>query len=696
MKRFFIAIVILVVLGAVATGIFLGVRRYLKQKPTVLGWNGRLTTIAGDGAPAIRDTGQGAQAAFSDPFGVAIALDGSVFVSDAGESNRIRKIAPDGVVTTFAGSTEGFADGPGTSAAFNSPSGIALDSSSNLYVADTSNNRIRKITRDGVVSTIAGSGGNGFADGPALAAQFDGPLGVAVDARGTIFIADTYNDRIRKLDTNGQVTTVAGGTRPGLADGAANQALFDTPSGVVATDDGVIIVADTGNDRLRKITPDGQVSTLELKGGEELRGPVGLALTHDKFLYVTELGRSRMIQITLDGEVRTIWESSGNRNDGIARLTQASGVGVSWNGDVFVADSGNYLVRRLSPEVQPPSPADDLHEDAPRLTPETLQMQSLLWPLDPQQSPHEVAATMGEVRGSYGTTDSRHHLHSGLDVFGAFGDVVRTVRNEKVTGPDSNWGFGDLGEGLRVGLISYIHIHVGRDKDGKVFADRRFIQLKGDDGKLARMRVRRGTRFKIGDALGTVNRMYHVHMNVGPPGRETNPLSLSPVGFSDTKPPTIERDGIQLLSEAGQRLVEKQNGDLVVHGRIKIVVDAFDRADMNPERRRLGLYKLGYQVLKSDGSAVPGFQPRITMLFNRLPPDRDATKLAYAAESGITVYGSASTRFLYEVTNIVRDGRAEPGFWDTSTLAPGPYTLRIFAADFSGNETLGDVKILVK
>jgi hypothetical protein len=108
---------------------------------------------------------------------------------------------------------------------------------------------------------------------------------------------------------------------------------------------------------------------------------------------------------------------------------------------------------------------------------------------------------------------------------------------------------------------------------------------------------------------------------------------------------------------------------------------------MNPGRRRLGLYKLGYQVLKADGTPAQGFeQPRINILFNRLPPDRDATKVAYAAESGITVYGSAMTRFLYEVTNTVHDGRVAPGVWDTTQLPKGDYILRIIAADYSGNE----------
>jgi sugar lactone lactonase YvrE len=703
MRRLIVLLVFLVALAGVAFIVVIGLKRYLRPAPTTFGWDAHITTFAGDGAPAYRDSAKPETAAFADPFGVAVALDGTVYVSDAADNNRIRKISPDGSVSTFAGGTEGFADGTGSSAAFNTPSGLVIDSSSNLYVADTSNNRIRKVTREGAVSTIAGDGNAGYLDGPAAQAQFNGPIGVAVDARGNVFIADTYNDRIRKLDANGQVSTVAGGNHPGFVDGPSSQALFDTPSGLVSTDDGLLIVADTGNDRLRKITPDGQVTTLQLRVPDQaepldLDGPLGLTITRDRFLYVTELSRSRVLQVTLEGNAAVVWDANDGANN--LRFSQAAGIAVDSKGDLFVADSGNYLIRKLSSKPSDtPGTQPDPSQQPPRLTNETLQLQSLLWPLDPQQSPHEVAATMGEVRGSFDTTDSRHHLHSGLDVFGAYGDVVRAVRSDKINSPSPNWAFGDLGEGIRVGVVSYIHIHVARDKDAKLFSDPRFIPVKGDDGKVGRIRVRRGTRFKTGDALGTVNRMYHVHMNVGPPGKETNPLSLLPVGFSDRIQPTIEREGIQLLNESGEPLTEKQDGELVVRGRVRIVVDAFDRADMNPERRRLGLYKLGYQVMKRDGSPAQGFETaRVTMIFNRLPPDRKATKLAYAAESGITVYGSKTTRFLYEITNEVRDGRATPGVWDTSSLSPGPYILRIIAADFSGNEAQErrDVPIVVK
>ncbi|HSE15578.1 MAG TPA: NHL repeat-containing protein [Pyrinomonadaceae bacterium] len=682
MRKLVIAVILLLVLGSATA--FLIYRYKQKPLPTPNGWKAHVTTIAGDGSPVVRD---GKQSGFSDPFGIAIAADGTIYVADAGESNRIRKISPDGNVTTFAGGEEGFADGAGLSASFNTPSALALGPDGNLYVADTGNNRIRKITPDGSVSTVAGDGAAGYVDGPAAKAQFNGPIGVAVSPAGDIYVADTYNDVIRMITSEGEVTTVAGGGAPGYADGEQKVALFDTPSGIIVVENSSLIVADTGNRRLRKVSAEGSVTTLPVSG-EELSRPVGLAFSHDHFLYVTELDRSRVIQIAPDGVARVIAEEF-NQPTGIA-----IGPHINKPTELIVADSGFYLVRKLD-QTTVSSPAT-IVDPLPQLTNETLREQSLIWPVAPQQSPHEVVATMGEVRGSFDSDDSRHHLHSGLDVFGPYGETVRAIHSEKVTTPQPNWGFDSLNEGFRVGVVSYIHINVGRDKDAKMFDDPRFIPVNNPEGKLGRVRIKRGTRFRPGDALGTINKMYHVHLNVGPPGGEINPLSLAPVGFKDDIPPTIEKDGIQLFDASGARVQEKNGDRLVVSGPVRIVVDAFDRTNMNPDRRRLGLYKLGYQVLKADGTPAPGFEaPRLNILFNRLPADRDATKVAYADESGITVYGSKTTRFLYEVTNTVRDGRVARGVWDTSQLPAGDYVLRIIAADFSGNEAQEGRDVLV-
>jgi len=675
MRKIIIAVIVLVVLGSVTA--FLVYRYKNKPVPTPIGWKANVTTIAGDGSPLV----------LSDPFGVAVAADGTIYIADAGESNRIRKISASGNVTTLAGGSEGFADGVGASASFNTPSALVLGKDGNLYVADTGNNRIRKITPDGRVSTVAGDGTAGYVDGAAAQAQFNGPIGLAISPGGDIYVADTYNDVIRMITTEGQVTTVAGGGTPGYADGEQKVALFDTPSGIVVVEDSGLIVADTGNRRLRKISANGNVTTLPVSG-EELSRPIGLAFSHDHYLYVTELDEARVVQVAPDGTARVI-AAQFNQPTGIA-----IGPRVNKPTELFVADSGNYLVRKLDQATA--SSAAALVDQLPKLTNETLGQQSLIWPVDPQQSPHEVVATMGEVRGSFNSTDSRDHLHSGLDVFGPYGETVRAVRSEKVISPQANWGFDSLNEGFRAGVVSYIHIHVGRDKDGKMYNDPRFIPVHNGEGKLVRVRVRRGTRFRPGDAVGTINKMYHVHLNVGPPGGEINPLSLAPVGFKDDIPPTIEKDGIQLLDASGKRLQEKQDARLVVSGPVRIVVDAFDRNNMNNDRRRLGLYKLGYQVLKTDGTPSPGFeQPHINILFNRLPDDRDATKVAYADESGITVYGSKTTKFLYEVTNTVRDGQVARGVWDTTQLPKGDYVLRIIAADFSGNEAQDGRDVLI-
>ncbi|HEX3187048.1 MAG TPA: NHL repeat-containing protein [Pyrinomonadaceae bacterium] len=661
MRKALAAILLLLILGSAAVYIFLRFTR--KPVPTPRAWHASVLTVAGDGSPAT----------FADPFGVAIADDGSVYVSDAGEKNRIQKISPEGSVTTLAGGSEGFADGTGAQASFNTPSGLAIDSEGNLYVADTGNNRIRKVTPQGVVTTLAGDATAGHVDGAAAQARFNGPIGVAVDSDGNVYVADTYNDRIRKISKEGQVTTIA-----------ANE-MFDTPCGVAVASDGSIFVADTGNNQVRKITRDGNVTTLAINH-TDLSRPVGLAITHDDLLYVTELGRARVIQVTPDNVSYTI----------ASEFSQPSGVAVHPKTmELYVTDSGKYLVRKLVQQTDTNTAAATHADILPKITNETLGQQSLLWPLAPQQSPHEVVATMGEVRGSFDSTDSRDHLHSGLDVFGAYGETVVAVRDEKVSSPLPNWGFDSLNEGMRVGVVSYIHMHVGRDKDGKMFTDPRFIQVN-DGEKVVRVRIKRGTRFRVGEALGTVNKMYHVHMNIGPPGGEVNPLSLSPLGFSDDKTPTIE--SVQLFDGAGSEL-KKQSERYIITGNVRIVVDAYDRTNMNPDRRRLGLYKLGYQLLNVDGSPAQGFaEPRITILFNRLPADDAATKVAYAGESGITVYGSAKTRFLYEVTNTVKDGVATPGIWDTSQLPKGDYVLRIIAADYSGNQAQDgrDLKITVK
>ena len=734
----------------ISTGVALFIYYRLRERPvpTVAGWRATVSTHAGDGAPGATDAATPTQARFHNPFGVAVDQRGNVYVADAGDSNRIRKIGVEGAVTTLAGGAEGFADGAGGAASFNTPSALAIDREGNLYVADTSNHRIRKVTPEGTVTTLAGDGTAGARDGAAHAAQFNAPVGVAVDAGGErVYVADTYNDRIRLITTaDAQVRTIAGGGAPGYADGAGSGgALFDTPCALVATREGELFIADTGNRRLRKLSKDGQVSTLAPApaDGSQFDGafePLGLALTHDNFLYVAERGRNRIWQLAPDGRTIHLIAGTGAASGDAqppAPFNQPAGIAADKSGALYVADSANYLVRKLTPaqagataagdaamhdtatpQVAPPAgstpsanppPGDSANNSAPvaaaddlppRLSAAALGIESMPWPLDPQRSRHEVAATLGEVRGSYDTTDSRHHLHSGIDIFGTYGQSVRAVLDEKIESPLTNWGHGELNEGLRIGVMTYVHLRVGRNERDELIDAARFTPQRDAEGKLKRVRLKRGTRFRVGDALGTINRMYHVHMNFGAPNAELNPLTLPLIGFSDTVAPKIERDGVQLFdARTGSRLTERRDGRLLVGGQVRIVVDAYDQVDGNQARRRLGLYKLGYGLLRADGAPVPGFeQPRITLEFDRMPPERDAVKVAYADESGITVYGSKSTRFLYEATNYVRHGRAARSAWDASQLPAGDYTLRIYAADYHGNEaTAGrDVEIRIE
>ncbi|MEH6417091.1 hypothetical protein [Pseudomonas sp. CGJS7] len=657
----------------------------LAPTPTPLAWRGQLELVAGDGVAGLRN-GAGAQARFADPFGLARSGDGTLYVADAGDNNRIRMIRPDGSVATVAGSAEGFRDGAGSAAAFNTPSGLALDSLGNLYVADTGNHAIRKISKLGVVSTLAGTGTPGYLDGPGAQAQFNGPIGVAVDQRGRVFVADTYNDRIRLIQPDGTVSTLAGGAAPGFVDGAAAIARFDTPTALALDAQGLLWVADMRNQAIRKVEPDGDVSTLAVSNmtfndgsvwGPPLRRPSALAITHDGVLYVGDQASGWTFQIRPDGQWSLL--TGGVQEQ---RLSRPAAMALSGDGSVYLTDSASYRVHRIAPEAaQPivtvagPSPLDPLPDTGGR------------WPLNPQDGWHEVVGTLGEVRGD-GRQESRHHLHGGLDIRGDIGQQVLAIADAKVSDPSSSWGFGNLGEGAGLDTISYIHMRVGRTAKGEPIDPARFVPTLDEAGQLERMRLRRGTRFKVGDVLGTINAMAHVHLSVGAGGYERNAVSLGFVHYADHYAPRIER--IELLDSLAQPLREKLKGRLLVSRGspgLQIVAEAWDQVDDNLPRRRLGLYALGYQWLDAAGQPVPGYeQPRMNIEFNRLPSPEDAVKTIYAPDSGITVHGSAVTRFRYVLTNTVRDGRIRAGLWMPNELVAGDYTLRITARDFSGNE----------
>jgi len=715
---------ILIALAAVAAAATVWLMRPVPEPILTAGaWPAHVTTLAGRGTPADAE-GPAERAGFSDPFAVAAAADGRIYIADAGDNNRVRRLDPDGRVVTLAGgSGEGWRDGRRGAAMFHTPSGLALGPDGALYVADTGTHVIRRISRDGDVVTVAGVGRPGFLDGPAASAAFDGPMGLALGPDGTLYVADAYNNRIRAIGTSGSVWTVAGDGLAGFQDGPGQAARFDVPCGVAVDPTGGLLVADTANNAVRRIARDRTVSTVALTAESitedvSLVRPIGIA-AGEHGAFITDR-RGRILQLLENGRARVLAGTSSGSEDGAgleARFSNPTGVAVDAHGALIVADAGNAMIRRVAPP--------GLYESDPRRSPimpmtESVEdewtRRTVPWPVDPQFEWHEIAGTLGEARGSM--ADPRERFHAGIDVQAAQGTVVRAVSSGKVQNPVSAVGFGSLTESLSLPPFAYIHLRVGRDSRdrpidfaGGPLADASpippggaiaglhtypFQVLADETGRPVVARLRRGTRVSLGDALGTVNRFAHVHLNYGAPGRETNPLALALAGFVDHLAPTIEPHGVTLYDETWLPLKVRAANRLVVRGRVRIVVDAFDRVDGDSRRRRLGAYRLGYQVLHGDGTPVPGFEsPLTTIEFDGMPQDQGAPQLAYAPGSGITVYGARRTRFRYIVTNRVSSARSAEDAWDTSRLPPGPYTLRVFAWDAAGNTASADVRVLV-
>jgi len=271
-----------------------------------------VSTLAGSSQGYLDATGTKAQ--FDYPSGVAVDSSGILYVADT-DNHRIRKIPSDRGVTTLAGSTQGYEEGTGTAAKFRSPSGVAVFGTGDarrIYVADWGNHLIRRITISpaGVVtvSRFAGSATQaaGDDDGDGLTeAQFAGPIGVAVDSDGNVYVADYGNHRIRKITPEGVVITIAGSSK-GYKEGTGTAARFDTPQGVAVDSKGNVYVADSSNHRIRKITPERVVTTIagSSKGYKEGTGtaaqfdnPMGMAVDSDGILYVVDNNNHRIRKI---------------------------------------------------------------------------------------------------------------------------------------------------------------------------------------------------------------------------------------------------------------------------------------------------------------------------------------------------------------------------------------------------------------
>ncbi len=306
-----------------------------------------VSTFAGNGTLGFTDD-MGTAARFYQPTGVALDAAGNVYVADA-ENNRIRKITPAGAVSTLAGSgTSGSVDGTGTAAQFFSPRSVAVDASGNVYVADGANHLIRKITPAGEVSTLAGSGEDGFADGEGTAAQFYFPKGIAVDASGNVYVADDINHRVRKITPTGTVSTLAGSTS-GSTDGDGTAAKFNRPTGIAVDALGNLYVADAANHRIRKISSTGIVSTLagSTVGHEdgtgsdaEFNNPTGVAVDASGNVYVAEEENGTIRKITSSGTVSTV---AGMYSQGLVN-GDAADAKFRWPAAVALDASGTVYV----------------------------------------------------------------------------------------------------------------------------------------------------------------------------------------------------------------------------------------------------------------------------------------------------------------------------------------------------------------
>jgi len=268
--------------------------------------NGFVSTIAGSKEGGYVD-GEIKEAKFGAPHGVGVDSKGNIFVADLG-SSTIRKISPDGNVTTFAGSGKpGYKDGKGKDAEFSFPHAIAIDKNDNLFIADISNHRIRKISPEGDVTTYAGSGEKGFLDSDMKSAKFNMPIDVTVDGKGNLYVVDIGNQRIRKITSNGQVSTLAGSGKMGYANGKGENAEFNGPHGIGVDKKGNIIVAELYNHVVRIISPDGKVATLCGKG--------------------------------VKGDV----DGNGEK----AQFNQPGGVTIDRDGNIIIADLYNHKVKKI-------------------------------------------------------------------------------------------------------------------------------------------------------------------------------------------------------------------------------------------------------------------------------------------------------------------------------------------------------------
>ncbi|MER5681531.1 RICIN domain-containing protein [[Kitasatospora] papulosa] len=333
-----------------------------------------ISTVAGTGVAGFRgDNELAVTAQLNRPYGIALDSTGSLYFSDY-NNHRVRRISTDGKISTVAGSGAGYRgdSGPAVSAQLNCPREVAVDAAGSVYITDAANHRVRVITTDGKINTVAGTGTAGFGGdgGPAVKAQLNYPLGVAVDSTGNVYISDHGNHRVRKIAPDGQISTVAGTGAAGFKgdDGPAVSAQLNRPYALAVSDADVLYIADGNNHRVRKVAADGSISTVAGKGtagfsgdggpatSAQLNLPLGVVMDSAGALFISDYNNHRVRKVTPDGKIATL---AGKGTGGFggdegpaaaAQLNNPFGLAVDCVDALYIADHINNRIRRVASE----------------------------------------------------------------------------------------------------------------------------------------------------------------------------------------------------------------------------------------------------------------------------------------------------------------------------------------------------------
>ena len=378
--------------------------------------NGVIQTVAGDGyLHAVGDGAGATSAQLSRPSALSLDAQGNLLIADTG-TQRIRKVSATGQITTLAGTGIAAYSGDGAlaaGAALNAPMGVVVDVYGSVVVADTGNHRIRQVDSDSKIRTVVGTGVSGLGQEglPATQTPLRGPQGLCASHQGTLYVVDTANHRVLRAAPGAPIVTAAGNGSPGDAGdgGLAMLAQLNQPAACALDTSGNLFIADTMNHRIRKVTPGGIISTVAGAGTEGLggdggpapsallRAPGGVAADDDGNLYIADSGNNLIRQVTPDGVIRTI---SGSE-DGGPRFRAPTGLLRDGSGNLYVADTNNNLIRRLVPEIVPVPDPVTLPD------PSAVNSASLLpGPVAPGEEVTIFGAALGPESGVAGTLDT--------------------------------------------------------------------------------------------------------------------------------------------------------------------------------------------------------------------------------------------------------------------------------------------------